>query len=98
MSKIEASTIANVLTTTDVMARLTVSRKTLYVLVAKHLPNAARIGRCYRFIEEDINTIWNGMRSAGGQRATDGTQRRAPKGAGGEGLQQLLVKQRRKRS
>jgi len=59
--------IEGVMTTADVMARLRVSRKTLYVLVAKHLPNAARIGREYRFIEADIQTIWDGMRAGSGQ-------------------------------
>ncbi|WP_410052813.1 helix-turn-helix domain-containing protein [Bradyrhizobium sp. SZCCHNRI1058] len=53
-----------VLTTADVVARLRVSRKTLYSLIAKHLPNAARVGRDYRFIEADIVTIFNGMRGS----------------------------------
>ena len=81
--------IEGVLTTADVMARLRVSRKTLYVLVAKHLPNAARIGREYRFIEADIETIWNGMRSGAG--GFDGIQRSS--GA----LQVLLAKKRKAR-
>lgn len=77
------------MTTADVMARLRVSRKTLYLLVAKHLPNAARIGREYRFIEADIQTIWNGMRS--GTTGYDGVQR------SNVSLQVLLAKKRKLR-
>ena len=83
------SKIEGVMTTADVMARLRVSRKTLYLLVAKHLPNAARIGREYRFIEADIQTIWNGMRS--GTTGYDGVQR------SNVSLQVLLAKKRKLR-
>ncbi|WP_082756019.1 helix-turn-helix domain-containing protein [Bradyrhizobium diazoefficiens] len=56
--------LGNISTTAEVMVRLRVSRKTLYGLVAKHLPGAARVGRDYRFEEADIMTIWRGMRSS----------------------------------
>ncbi|WP_410052097.1 helix-turn-helix domain-containing protein [Bradyrhizobium sp. SZCCHNR3058] len=94
-----------VLTTADVMARLRVSRKTLYRLVAKHLPNAARIGRDYRFIELDIITIFNGMRSScdstcgGGKITTAGSSgARTSKVTKSGNLQKLLTKQRPKLS
>ncbi|WP_461319078.1 helix-turn-helix domain-containing protein [Bradyrhizobium barranii] len=56
--------LGTISTTADVMVRLRVSRKTLYILVAKHLPDAARVGRDYRFEEADIMTIWRGMKSS----------------------------------
>ncbi|MGJ4951816.1 helix-turn-helix domain-containing protein [Bradyrhizobium sp. HKCCYLS20291] len=92
-----------VLTTADVMARLRVSRKTLYGLVAKHLPSAARVGRDYRFIEADIVTIFNGMRSScdstcgGGRITTVGSSGgRTPKATKSGNLQKLLTKRRPK--
>ncbi|CCD94619.1 hypothetical protein BRAO375_3660013 [Bradyrhizobium sp. ORS 375] len=94
-----------VLTTADVMARLRVSRKTLYALVAKHLPNAARVGRDYRFIEADIITIFNGMRGScdstfGGapKRRTGSSGARMPKGEKSTSLQKRLTKRRPKAS
>ncbi|MCS4024960.1 MULTISPECIES: helix-turn-helix domain-containing protein [Bradyrhizobium] len=56
--------LGTISTTVEVMERLRVSRKTLYRLVALHLPGAARVGRDYRFEEADIMAIWRGMRSA----------------------------------
>jgi excisionase family DNA binding protein len=55
--------LGTISTSAEVMVRLRVSRKTLYSLVAKHLPGAARVGRDYRFEEADILTIWRGMKS-----------------------------------
>ncbi|WP_316207282.1 helix-turn-helix domain-containing protein [Bradyrhizobium sp. SZCCHNR3118] len=92
-----------VLTTADVMVRLRVSRKTLYGLVAKHLPNAARVGRDYRFIEADIITIFEGMRTSCGStfgvvsRTTVGSSGApTPKATKSVSLQERLTKRRRK--
>jgi excisionase family DNA binding protein len=78
MKEIKEPPIVNVMTTADVMARLKVSRNTLYALIAKHLPNAARTGRDFRFIEADINTIWEGMRAGD---AASSSKRPAARGA-----------------
>jgi excisionase family DNA binding protein len=103
VNDIDKQPITNVMTTADVMARLKVSRNTLYALIAKHLPNAARIGRDFRFIEADINTIWEGMRSGDG---SVGRETRAARGGyigaghrGGqsETLRAMLTKKRRKK-
>ncbi|WP_407160656.1 helix-turn-helix domain-containing protein [Bradyrhizobium sp. STM 3557] len=85
------------------MARLRVSRKTLYLLVAKHLPNAARIGREYRFIEADIVTIFNGMRTScvstcgsAPPRPTTSSGGRTSKAGKSTNLQKLLTRRRQK--
>jgi excisionase family DNA binding protein len=98
--------LGRVLTTSEAMDRLRVSRKTLYELVKKHLPNAARIGREYRFEEADILTIWRGMRTpcdsiCGNERpakATTSSGARTPKAGKSTSLQKLLTKRRRKAS
>ena len=95
--------LGTVLTTAEVMARLRVSRKTLYLLVAKHLPNPARIGREYRFLEADIVTIFNGMRSSCGSTCGVGNHTthgssgaRMPKATKSARLQERLTKRPRK--
>ncbi|WP_413776456.1 helix-turn-helix domain-containing protein [Rhodopseudomonas sp. P2A-2r] len=94
--------LGTILTTVEVMARLRVSRKTLYILVSKHLANAARIGREYRFEERDIITIWNGMQSCGSTsgserpvRATSSFGAPMPKAGKSTNLQRRLTKKRR---
>ncbi|MBR0948148.1 excisionase family DNA binding protein [Bradyrhizobium japonicum] len=98
--------LGTISTTADVMVRLRVSRKTLYILVAKHLPGAARVGRDYRFEEADILTIWRGMKSScvfisGNEppaNRTGSSGGRTTKGKRSTKLQKLLTKKRPKRS
>jgi hypothetical protein len=98
--------LGTVFTSAEVMARLRVSRKTLYLLVAKHLPKVARVGRDYRFEERDILMIWQGMRTScdsisGNERPAKGTTSsgvRMPKAGKSTSLQKLLTRKRRKAS
>ncbi|WP_080663817.1 helix-turn-helix domain-containing protein [Bradyrhizobium elkanii] len=97
--------LGTISTAAEVMVRLRVSRKTLYALVAKHLPGAARVGRDYRFEEADILTIWRGMKScvsiSGNEppaNRTGSSGARTTKGKRSTSLQKLLTKKRPKRS